>query len=643
MCKQCKRCLMTQQVHLQVVNFGCIVVTLFAMLLFACILATNANAADIGCGRDTDRNGNVDNWCPGVDKDFDGYTLAQGDCDDEDWNIQPGRVTTKGCSAGEYRTCKASGAGYTACVASATTPYCPTGDHVIKTGQAALNCYYFNAATGSNATGDGSYANPWQTGEKISTGASGAHSVVAGDAFIFINGGTAYPEFLLDTSKKAIWISNKDGTSSNPIYFLGYPGNKPVMNGRILLYESDYHVVRDFELTPTSAFATDNQDVHMYALGAPNYIDIAGLYIHDTLADRYSNVGCINVAQGGIVPYIHHNYVSNCLDKDDPFSVYGDQSYSSPNIYVNIPKQSSRIEYNSAINSTYAELGNTTWHEACIQEKHMKYEYQNGYRSTIKGNYCLNAKSLVYSSGAFNRDITNNLFVAGFPQTGEGTHAITIASQAGTFHFGGTVIENNTTISSGFLGISAAWQYRTDETYSAQAYLEKCSCEYGVDCGATDRLPTTWVESTVQKNIIVSTRSTFNPVWIGVYSPDITYTLFTNGGDCKYHLDYNGYYSSGSSTLKLEYFTNNTGCTDYCCSSGSLGSQLSGLANIRSGACGWETNAVQEDPQLASGTYIPANTKMATWGYAGNFTSSGTPGTTQSTLSRSTRFKRLKR
>lgn len=64
----------------------------------ALLVASDSIAADLACGVDTDLNGSVDNLCPGLDQDLDGYTsdgsagylgLTETDCDDTNIHINP--------------------------------------------------------------------------------------------------------------------------------------------------------------------------------------------------------------------------------------------------------------------------------------------------------------------------------------------------------------------------------------------------------------------------------------------------------------------------------------------------------------------------------------------------------------------------
>jgi hypothetical protein len=74
---------------------------------------------------------------------------------------------------------------------------------------------YFVATTGSNTTGNGSFANPWQT---IAFGAS---QLVPGDTLNIMDG--SYGGFTCPVS----------GTQALPITIQGYPGARPLIDGRV--------------------------------------------------------------------------------------------------------------------------------------------------------------------------------------------------------------------------------------------------------------------------------------------------------------------------------------------------------------------------------------------------------------------------
>ena len=167
-------------------------------LVLFLFFVSEAMAADIGCGRDTDRNGSVDNYCPGTDQDFDGYAVTQGDCDDTNWQIFPGTLTSSGCSAGSFRTCAANGSGYNSCKALSSMTYSDIGS-------GATRLFWIGPSGSTDLHAGDSYSNPADyrcIGDKTynstcrSDMRNGTNDIPAGTAFLFLAGtcNTSYVE-----------------------------------------------------------------------------------------------------------------------------------------------------------------------------------------------------------------------------------------------------------------------------------------------------------------------------------------------------------------------------------------------------------------------------------------------------------------
>ncbi len=563
-------------------------------LLLAGVLVSSpyVHAADIGCGRDTDRSGAVDNMCPGSDTDFDGFTVAQGDCDDTDWSIQPGRVTTKGCSAGEYRTCKASGAGYTACIASATTPYCPAGDHTTTTGKSALACKYINYSTGNDSNA-GTYASPWKTPNKISSNNGAKYAVQPGDAIIIMSG--TYPRDAQESSAgDSTLYTIVDGTSTNPVWIVGYPGTKPIFQGALSMYNTNYNIVRDIEFTNTTA----NTNAIFQVTGSANgQLDVAGLYVHDSRGVRANNFACLHLTQGGVDNYVHHNQVADCFE--------GAQYPGGTGIYVGQQDSGERVEYNNCINTDSTPSGGNYHNEHCVYEKHLRYNSD----AIIKGNYSVYTNMFLGSSGGMNRTVSNNLAVS----CNTGVH---LYSSAGPVYFGNASIVNNTFICSEAYNVKPERYYNMDGSTTGGVNEE---------CGSDQP---TWAASEFKRNILSSTATNFEAAINAMYRADATYTLWHTAA--KWVTADNLYHSSGSSTLKMANFAANNSCATECCSQGSLGTTYTGLAAIQ--AAGYETGSLQISPSM-SAAYISSATGAETWGY---MLTTGTPTTTTTTSTSTT-------
>lgn len=183
-------------------------------------------AADVGCGRDTDRNGSVDAMCGGADADFDGYTITQGDCDDASADMFPGITTTTGCGTGQYKTCALDGSGYTSCSTIATST-CSSGSG---------STYWVDCDAASDGTG--TFASPYQDFKHLTyyyyttTPPAGHHSVTAGDCIrvkgtcdVKTDTGVQYGEAVMSLR------NNTDGTAETPIVITRWPGATTALIG----------------------------------------------------------------------------------------------------------------------------------------------------------------------------------------------------------------------------------------------------------------------------------------------------------------------------------------------------------------------------------------------------------------------------
>ena len=108
---------------------------------------------------------------------------------------------------------------------------CPTGltcnANNLCVGTSGHNTYYIaTSANGGNDNNPGTFSNPWASWQK------GFSTATAGD-IVYIRGGTYNSGFfgVYSGNYYGVRVSNHDGTASNPITILAYPGEKPVLDG----------------------------------------------------------------------------------------------------------------------------------------------------------------------------------------------------------------------------------------------------------------------------------------------------------------------------------------------------------------------------------------------------------------------------
>ncbi len=552
--------------------------SVFTLLAFVTLLLVSvvlrdvspAVAADLGCGRDTDRNGSTDSFCPGEDQDNDGFTASQGDCNDTDFDIFPGATwggAKVGCSTAQYRTCKADRSGFTACTDTASHPFCPQGEFSTHTGKSASRCYYFDPAHGSDTSGDGSFAKPWRTPNKISHNNTNRHLTQPGDAYMF-RGGLYTEQATADTANQVALFFATPGTASNPIWFVGYPGEKATFKGRVAMLGADYSIGRNIEITQgTNPGAgldfTDDTDASDWAL----------LYIHEKTGSHNENQACIKYFQGGSDNIVHHNYLANCYDPNH-------SELTGSGVLMGQQDSNARIEFNNMINDPNKV-------ELCVYEKHIYY----GSSGTVKSNYCQNAYSFYQTSGGFHRVVSGNLAVSC-------ERGARIANSAGPTFFGGLIMERNTFLCNYAVNSAPGKSHHQDN--STDGVINE-------ECGGN--VPN-WDSSEYRFNLAISDIGNFEAHVHGEYQSDATYALWHENRAWSAH--HNGYYSTTGSALKYRVFGWNDGCTDYCCANGNSGFEATGLPEIQ--AKGYEANSLFENPSLDS-RFLPTNPAMSEWGY----------------------------
>lgn len=405
-----------------------------AMFMFLFLLVSIAQAADVGCGKDTDRNGSVDVWCPHGDQDLDGFADGE-DCDPQDSRMYPG--ISQACGSGGWQTCQSNGQ-FTTC--NEVDDFCEA------TGSGT--CYYIDPTSGSDSNNGLSVATAWQTPAKLVTYYSGGDqpagyvNVDAGDAIYVLDGTSTFTfTWTQDSSTRAWAFRARDGDATNRIILSAYPGHNPVIDpdcgancSAIYLPQSDYWTVRGLRLEGAQhGIDTFNDAVYGHIYEINKFTDIrgngdnnvAGIQCHSlnnaeirnnefwglgTSSGNQTNVGHID-CYGGNNVRIHHNYADGSADP------------SSDNFGFR-----------------WKHASTTLTHGA---------EYSYNVVSNIRGH------GLIYiqqNTNAFNNYIYNS-----------GGNCARIRTVGGVANFRGFETYNNTCRSPG----SACFYFKPDETYSS--------------------------------------------------------------------------------------------------------------------------------------------------------------------------------
>lgn len=550
-------------------------------------------AVDIGCGRDTDRSGSVDNWCPGGDQDNDGYTVSQGDCNDLDFDIFPGTTwsgSKAGCPANHWRTCRVDGGGWSSegCVDSNVRPWCPNSNlTTTHTGKKANKCFYFDPVNGSDSSGDGSWSRPWKSGRKISNSFSGNKvTPLAGSAYIFKPGTYTEKDIVSDDgfwgTCRHIFIEDHNGTATSPIWLISYPIEnqlRPVLTPSttrgvdcpaIALTNAHYFIIRGFEITggygPGIGTRTDSSN-----------IEVSQVYLHDIPGNGGAgNHACIAFSQGGTNLDAHHNTVGDCNNPLQP---------ANPNNACIYLSQASRSKVN--FNNIISNKPDTP--QYAFKHKHTVYDFQGEFR----GNYISGVNEALGLAGGRGWSILNNL--ATNVETG-----MAMEDLGGTWFVGTSAIMNNTFIvGTIFFHLNPYQSFKSDNS--------AVSPESTVG-GSPDPMEDVFIS----KNIVINKLSTTHDssyLWgLGRYGVGENYRKFIE--ENHFRIGSNGYYLPNlkNNTWGLfKFFDSCTGCP-------SKATNYFSLSSFRS-ATGLEQDSIQSNPELDD-RFIPANPAMASWGYA---------------------------
>lgn len=497
---------------------------LFTLLL---LLAFNSYAADIGCGRDTDRNGSVDNYCPGSDADFDGYSVAQGDCDDTEWQIFPGTLTEKGCSEGSFRKCAADGSGYTTCKTLSSMTYSDIGSGATR--------LFWIGPSGSTALHAGdSYSNPADyrcIGDTTynatcrSDFRNGTNDIPAGTAFLLLAGD--YTTDYLDGSEyHQLRLDFGVGTATHPIYIQGDPTGTAniiiqgtsISNYRsgIKVYESEYVMLDNIKVSGGygRGGAIEFASVNYGKVTRATVMSVDGNGGTDNLSGIATNCGRSGIGTNCIEST--HNYIKD---------VYNTSAPTNPNstCIVYYDGQGAKINYNVCLTSRSGGAGTG-----------IKYKHSKDYTTyEILGNYVHNTATDCIETGAPHGVIRYNLLLSCGTDNNE--QCLQVANAGGGCHFNDLIIEYNTCEGGNFLHFDPTTDYT---------------------CSATIGDPAL----TFQKNISVDNKAVYScqgtaqcPIAIAKYGSSAMYTdVMTTGSNAgkKIILKENCWYNSASTAFK---------------------------------------------------------------------------------------------
>jgi hypothetical protein len=556
-----------------------------AAILALLLLTSTALAADFGCGRDTDRNGSVDNLCPGGDQDYDGVAAADGDCDDGDWQIFPGVSTGKGCTAGQWRTCKADGTGWTSCSSAQWNP--TNAAQRLWADDATDSVVYFDDAAGSNSTGDGSFGNPYQDLRKISVGYSGAITPANRTAYI-LRGGT----YDTDYSSSGNWHARISTSCADNCIIACYPGETCILrhtDSAKTFYQMVFNASGwwvdgiEFDRADTGEGGAIDFREDTGAGAAATNLRARRIYAHNMDGVDNDNLSALRCEQGSTCRFTH-NYIADIWDSADP----GDQNTGG---IVFFRGGANQAKFNVIVNNGSQNL------DFGIKVKHAAYA--SSY--LIEGNYISgHGRGIAY--GSRNTTIRRNLIIGA--ATG-----IEHGDQGGPSYSGDNLIEYNTVVVS-----DNGFQLNPRKSYNinASGAADECSGDYEG-------------EFLHQYNVIQNSRSSFNQenaiLTFDTYRSDLLRADYLVGGLLLF--SNNCYYSTTSQTLLVnEYAANNGNLT--CAGRGDLGGRIT-LAEWQAAPYSNDAGTTATNPSLASGTYFAESMSCEDKGYSALFSGSPPP------------------
>lgn len=518
--------------------------------------------------------GGCDMLCPQPDADWDGYkdkaacnmSSEKCDCAPEDKFVYPGSgLTTVGCSGGLVHECRDDG-NFTAC--SQFT--CPTGRH----------CYFFDAATGNNSTGDGTITKPWRDLSKVSywyytkTPPFQVHQQVAGDMYILRGGTYAFDADLGYRSRTFQCREVRSTSPSLPITITSYPGESVV-------------------IAPTAPFTAN-----AYAF----YFEGCSNWVLQNITIRGGNGSAVSVASGsadteGIVMrnlvvtspnangdnfscITFHSTVDSKLENNILYDCYKAANAESPNprnnsLLLSFRDRNLQILYNTAFYTSYDDdtvNGDVTGQG--IKQKHAVYESS----LRIVGNTVFNAGvggvDLAGGNWLVKKHLSyNNKTHLFHGDLGGGSFA------SGIYTGGKLIVEDSTFINAGQFVFSPTKRY---SHVSGATLSDNCQDDYPI------------ATLVLRNNVIVSDRQSYNQenreFVSHVYGPDFFY-------DLSRFSFYNNTWYNGNVSPTFGFHESNNGNTT-CEGRGVKGGSYSWGAWQDQGFDTDESGSSNEDPEL---------------------------------------------
>ncbi len=199
-----------------------------------------------------------------------------------------------------------------------TPPAAPSSTLCEATGSG--HCYYIDAASGDDATGDGSADKPWRTLANVvsyygTPGAQGstvkptnAVDLAPGDV-VYLFDGTYADVYNYQGQEQVARFRNVNGTSSDPIRLTAYPGQKPVVSPSsqavgILLAQLSHFQIEGLEITGAYGAGLRVEEA--------DDVRIERVHIHDTDGVDNNNIAGLSVVGSTSISVgcsdLHDNY-----------------------------------------------------------------------------------------------------------------------------------------------------------------------------------------------------------------------------------------------------------------------------------------------------------------------------------------------